>query len=45
MTLRLLIDEDSQAQLLVDFLRMAGHSVVTINELNMAGTPDKEVLK
>lgn len=44
MSLRLLIDEDSQAKLLVDFLRKAGHDVVTINELELAGSDDTVVL-
>lgn len=43
--MRLLIDEDSQAKLLVDLLREDGHDVVTLNELNMTGTPDAAVLE
>lgn len=44
MSLRLLIDEDSQAKLLVDLLKIAGHDVVTINELELAGSDDTIVL-
>ncbi|NJL52026.1 MAG: DUF5615 family PIN-like protein [Hydrococcus sp. SU_1_0] len=44
MSLRLLIDEDSQAKLLVNLLRKAGHDVVTINELELSGSDDTVVL-
>lgn len=44
MSLRLLIDEDSQAKLLVDLLKIAGHDVVTINELELSGSDDTIVL-
>ena len=44
MSLRLLIDEDSQAKLLVDLLRQAGHDVVTINQLELSGSDDAVVL-
>lgn len=44
MSLRLLIDEDSQAKLLVDLLKIADHDVVTINELELAGADDTVVL-
>ncbi len=44
MSLRLLIDEDSQAKLLVDLLKQAGHDVVTINELELSGSDDTVVL-
>ena len=45
MSLRLLIDEDSQAKLLVDFLRQANHDILTINELQLSGISDDLVLK
>ena len=45
MSLRLLIDEDSQAQLLVDVLRNAGHDVITVNEAGLMGQPDSVVLE
>ena len=44
MSLRLLIDEDSQAKRLVDLLRQAGYDVVTINELELSGSDDTVVL-
>ncbi|MEL7143614.1 MAG: DUF5615 family PIN-like protein [Cyanobacteria bacterium J06643_4] len=45
MSLRLLIDEDSQAKVLVKLLRVAGHDVVTINEMGIAGASDNKVLE
>lgn len=45
MSLRLLIDEDSQSNPLVKILREAGHDVVTVNELGANGQPDPVVLK
>lgn len=45
MSLRLLIDEDSQAKLLIDFLRKATHNITTINELQLSGISDDIVLK
>ncbi|MGK7893299.1 MAG: DUF5615 family PIN-like protein [Xenococcus sp. (in: cyanobacteria)] len=44
LSLRLLLDEDSQAQLLVNLLRQADHDVVTINELELSGSDDVVVL-
>lgn len=44
MSLRLLLDEDSQAKLLVDLLRNANHDVMTVNEANLMGKPDSVVL-
>ena len=44
MSLQLLIDEDSQAKPLIRLLKAAGHNVLTINNLDMAGAPDEEVL-
>ncbi|WP_019505868.1 DUF5615 family PIN-like protein [Pleurocapsa sp. PCC 7319] len=45
MSLKLLIDEDSQAIALVKTLRKANHDVVTANEANLMGQPDRMVLK
>jgi predicted nuclease of predicted toxin-antitoxin system len=44
LSLRLLLDEDSQAQLLVKLLTAAGHDVLTINEIGLAGCTDNVVL-
>ena len=44
MPLRLLIDEDTQAALLVKLMRNAGHDVITVNEANLTGQPDFVVL-
>ena len=44
MSLRLLIDEDTLAKVLVKRLRKAGHDVVTVNEVELAGEPDAVVL-
>lgn len=44
MSLRLLIDEDSQSKPLVKILREAGHDVVTVNEVEANGQPDPVVL-
>ncbi|MCH2248100.1 MAG: DUF5615 family PIN-like protein [Crocosphaera sp.] len=44
MSLRLLLDEDTQAKVLVILLQKAGHSVKTINELNFMGKVDPLVL-
>jgi len=44
LSLQLLIDEDAQAKPLVRLLKASGHDVLTINDLDMAGTPDEEVL-
>ncbi len=44
MSLRLLLDEDSQAKRLVTVLEEAGHEVVTINEVGLAGSSDDIVL-
>lgn len=40
MSLRLLVDEDTQEKLLVDLLKKAGHDVVTVNELKLQGSDD-----
>ncbi|REJ39646.1 MAG: hypothetical protein DWQ53_22875 [Microcystis flos-aquae DF17] len=44
MSLRLLLDEDSQSQLLVKLLTAADHDVLTINEIGLAGCTDNVVL-
>ncbi len=44
MSLRLLIDEDSQAKLLVKMLREASHEVLTVNEAGLTGEIDSLVL-
>ncbi len=44
MSLRLLLDEDSQAKRLVTVLEKAGHEVLTINEVGLAGSSDDVVL-
>lgn len=44
MSLRLLLDEDSQAKYLVNLLRSAGHDVITVNEAGLEGQVDSEVL-
>jgi predicted nuclease of predicted toxin-antitoxin system len=44
MTLRLLLDEDSQAKYLVNLLKSAGYDVLTGNEANMTKRPDRFVL-
>ena len=45
MSLRLLIDEDSQDKVLVRLLREAGHDVVTVNEAGLMGQPDSTVFR
>jgi predicted nuclease of predicted toxin-antitoxin system len=44
LSLKLLLDEDSQAKYLVNLLRAAGHDVVTVKEANLEGHPDSAVL-
>jgi predicted nuclease of predicted toxin-antitoxin system len=44
LTLSLLLDEDSQAKILVKFLFEAGHDVMTVNEATISGVPDEQVL-
>lgn len=44
MSLRLLIDEDSQARSLVARLRQAGHDVLTAGEADLMGRDDAAVL-
>ncbi len=38
------MDEDSQDKHLVRLLRRAGHDVITVNEVSLAGQPDPVVL-
>lgn len=45
MSLRLLIDEDSQAVPLVRALRVAGHDVLSVQEAGRNGASDPEVLE
>ncbi len=44
MSLRLLIDEDTQAKLLVILLKLAAHDVVTVNDVGLMGKIDPLVL-
>lgn len=44
MGLQLLLDEDSQDKILIKLLRTAGYDVLTINEANLSGAADDEVL-
>ncbi len=44
MSLRLLIDEDTQSKTLVTRLRQAGHDVLTVQEADLSGLPDADVL-
>ena len=44
MSLRLLVDEDTQDKLLIKFLRQAGHEVLSINEANLMGEDDPVIL-
>jgi predicted nuclease of predicted toxin-antitoxin system len=44
LSLRLLIDEDSQAKRLVKLLRSANHDVLTAAEAGLNGQPDNVVL-
>jgi predicted nuclease of predicted toxin-antitoxin system len=43
LSLKLLIDEDSQDRLLVKLLRQAAHDVITVNEAGLTSQPDKIV--
>ncbi len=44
MSLSLLLDEDSQAKVLVKLLKESGNDVLTVNEAAIAGSPDEQVL-
>lgn len=45
MSLRLLVDEDTQSRRLVALLRQAGHDVLTANEAGLRGNADATVLE
>jgi predicted nuclease of predicted toxin-antitoxin system len=45
LSLRLLVDEDTQARWLVNLLRSAGHDVLTVPEANLAAELDPTVLE
>lgn len=45
MTLRLLIDEDSQGRILVSKLRSDGHDVLTVGEAGLRGEDDRTVFQ
>lgn len=44
MSLRLLLDEDSQAKKLVNLLQQAGHDVITVNQVGLIAKADSVVL-
>ena len=44
MSLPLLIDEDSLCKVLVKMHTVAGHDVITVNEVGLSGQPDSVVL-
>jgi len=44
LSLKLLLDEDSQATHLVNLLQLASHDVITVNESAMQGRSDDAVL-
>jgi len=43
--LKLLLDEDSEARVLVQRLVKAGHNVTTVGEMGRRGEPDEAVLR
>ena len=45
MSLRLLVDEDSQAKYLINLLLKVGHEVLTVNDAGLSSLSDGEVLK
>ncbi len=45
MSLKLLLDEDSQAKHLVNLLRGVGHDVITVNDAGLGGLPDNVVFE
>lgn len=45
MSLRLLMDEDSQDRRLVKLLQEAGHDVITANEAGLMSQPDSRVFR
>jgi predicted nuclease of predicted toxin-antitoxin system len=44
LSLRLLVDEDTQAHLLVELLRADGHDLLTVSEASLTAKPDATVL-
>ena len=44
MSLKLLLDEDSQAKYLVNLLEAAQHEILTVNDAGLAGQSDSAVL-
>lgn len=44
MSLRLLLDEDSQAKYLVNLLQVSQHELLTVNDAELTGQPDSIVL-
>ncbi|MGK7877134.1 MAG: DUF5615 family PIN-like protein [Xenococcaceae cyanobacterium] len=45
MSLKLFVDEDSQAKLLVILLKHAGHNVLTVNEAGLVGLDDEIIFE
>jgi predicted nuclease of predicted toxin-antitoxin system len=45
LSLRLLVDEDTQSRRLVNLLREAGHDVLTVEEASLEAHPDTQVLE
>ena len=45
MSLKLLIDEDTQAKVLVSMLRNGDHDVKTVNEIGLSGETDELILE
>ncbi len=45
MSLSLIVDEDTQANRLVEMLRSHGHDVLTVNEAGISGLPDVVVME
>jgi Domain of unknown function (DUF5615) len=45
LSLFLLLDEDSQAKILVNLLKVAGNKVQTVNEVGITGFSDDQVLE
>lgn len=44
MSLRLLVDEDTEAHLLVELLRADGHDVLTVSEASLTAKSDQTIL-
>lgn len=45
MSLRLLLDEDSQSRHLVNLLTSAGHDVLTVNQARLAASNDRAIFE